>query len=280
MGQQNSMWSLVGVATQGFFNLFLDIFLIGVLGWGLRGAAWATVVAQYLAMGVMLWSIGRGGARVKLKWKVQTDRILSTFKAMAGLAGPLGFASAMKNWCYVLIAQAASCLSTVWVAAHHALFSLWNLCAYSNGPNQSAALAFIPTAKSKWEEKQIVQLIQIIGFLNGFINGIICFVIPVFIPFVFTPDILVWPLLKQIAPLAAFSLIIAGVEVGYQGILLAKQQVKNIVFTYIVTTLVTVFYFVYGLQIWGSNLFRVWLGLTLFFTARIVSNRLRLQQIM
>eukprot|EP01025_Chloroclados_australasicus_P008634 TRINITY_DN13125_c0_g1_i3.p1 TRINITY_DN13125_c0_g1~~TRINITY_DN13125_c0_g1_i3.p1 ORF type:complete len:500 (-),score=20.60 TRINITY_DN13125_c0_g1_i3:365-1831(-) len=280
MGQQNSTWSLAGVATQGVINLFLDILLIKYLGWGLRGAAWATVVAQYFSMALMLWSVRYGKGRVKLQWRTARSNFKNAFLSISSMMGALGFAAVMKNTCYLLISQAASCLSTVQVAAHQAMFSLWNMLVYTNGPNYSSALAFIPTAKSRWEERQIQKLIENIGFVNGLVNGIVCVVIATFAPHWFTPDFTLYSLLSQIAPIALLSLIVAGVEVGYQGVLVAKQEVAYINLTYVACVSVVTGYYMWILKVWGQDLFRVWIGLTMFFVTRFLCNKWRLRQLL
>lgn len=50
IGARDSISPLVGVCIQSLANVAGDWLLVGVMGWGVAGAAWATIAAQLLGM--------------------------------------------------------------------------------------------------------------------------------------------------------------------------------------------------------------------------------------
>lgn len=65
--------------------------------------------------------------------------------------GPLSIAYLCKNVCYLFIQSSAAALATLPLAAHQAVFSVWNLCAFTSAPVEQAALVFLPRARAPWQ---------------------------------------------------------------------------------------------------------------------------------
>lgn len=55
----NTQAALVFLSISMVVNLLLDVFLVGILNWGIAGAAWATVASQGLAAGLCLTYLSR-----------------------------------------------------------------------------------------------------------------------------------------------------------------------------------------------------------------------------
>ena len=64
LAQKNSRTPFVVVLCSAAFNLVFDVFLIVVLSLGLPGAAIATVVTQYLALGAFVYTLSIKGSFV------------------------------------------------------------------------------------------------------------------------------------------------------------------------------------------------------------------------
>ncbi len=79
-------------------NIILDPILIHLLGWGVAGAAWATIASQYLVLFIFLWQLKR------------RDRLLTLFPLVAPLLGQhtwriikIGLPAASLNVLFALV---------------------------------------------------------------------------------------------------------------------------------------------------------------------------------
>ena len=66
--QGNARYSMIGIVSGAVLNLVLDPLFIFVFGWGIAGAAWATVIGQVSSF-CLLWhfSSRKGGIPIRLK---------------------------------------------------------------------------------------------------------------------------------------------------------------------------------------------------------------------
>lgn len=66
--QGHAFRAMLGILSGALFNVMLAPLFIFVFGWGIGGAAWATVVSQACAFGVLLWQARRpGSVRISLR---------------------------------------------------------------------------------------------------------------------------------------------------------------------------------------------------------------------
>lgn len=121
-------------------------------------------------------------------------------RLFADSMGPLSIAYIAKNICYVFIQSSAAALVTLQLAAHQAVFAIWNLCAFSSAPVEQAALTFLPRAKAPWQERGYQQLIVVLGLVNGLMGGLVCAMPLLFAPHALTRDAAVWPYITSLAP--------------------------------------------------------------------------------
>ena len=114
------------VAVVGFAaNAALNVTFVWVLGWGIAGSAWGTVIAQW-AMAVALLAVwGRrlhvSGERVRLN----PGGVL----AAAVQGGPLLVRTLALRGVLLLTTWVAASLGTVTLAAHQVAFTIWTLLA-------------------------------------------------------------------------------------------------------------------------------------------------------
>lgn len=59
--QGSAQYGMIGIVTGAILNIALDPLLIFVFGMGISGAAWATVIGQFVSFWVLLFSCHRGG---------------------------------------------------------------------------------------------------------------------------------------------------------------------------------------------------------------------------
>lgn len=97
-----------GVMSVGLVcNMLLDPLLIHYLGWGVEGAAWATVISQYLVLGIYIYRykcvdvlLGGFALFVKMQWGL----VLRIAK--------IGLPASMLNVCFAVIAIAMGRITT------------------------------------------------------------------------------------------------------------------------------------------------------------------------
>lgn len=72
--QGSAFYGMIGISCGAVLNIGLDPLLIFVLGFGIAGAAWATIISQFVSFCVLLFGCSRGGnlrihiSCVRLKW--------------------------------------------------------------------------------------------------------------------------------------------------------------------------------------------------------------------
>ena len=94
----------------------------------------------------------------------------------------------------------ATALKPALVAAHQVLWQVWNLCAFGHTPMEQAALAFLPGIEHRQEYKEWVKLLAGVGLFVGIVTALLATGVPFYMPFLFTPDVELWPIMKSIAP--------------------------------------------------------------------------------
>jgi len=100
----------------------------------------------------------------------------------------------------VAVQSSATALRPALVAAHQVLWQVWNLCAFGHTPMEQAALAFLPGTTDRNEYKELVKLLLGVGAVVGAVTAFVATAVPYYLPFLFTPDAQLWPIMKSIAP--------------------------------------------------------------------------------
>jgi len=98
------------------------------------------------------------------------------------------------------VQSSATALRPALVAAHQVLWQMWNLCAFGHTPMEQAALAFLPGTTDRNEYKELVKLLLGVGVVVGAVTAFVATAVPYYLPFLFTPDAQLWPIMKSIAP--------------------------------------------------------------------------------
>ena len=119
------MWVSVGV---NVFNAGLDPVLIFGLGWGLAGAAWATVCAQWLGAGCFLLLLSR---RARLEGWLGPQAGWAGLSAFWRTGGVLALRSVFLVGTLTMTVAAAARVGTVEVAAHQIMIQVWALCSFT-----------------------------------------------------------------------------------------------------------------------------------------------------
>lgn len=101
-------------------NIVLDVLFVAILGWGVSGAAWATVIAQLISAVLVLLGMTRTQPATRLRFKaLRIDPHLLGQVLRIGL--PTGFQSSMYSISNLILQTAVNVLGTTAVAAWAAI---------------------------------------------------------------------------------------------------------------------------------------------------------------
>jgi len=162
------------------------------------------------------------------------------------------------------------------VPALQAVFSVWNLMAFTTAPLEQAALAYIPSATTRSQQQLTVQLLLAVACVVGISCGLVAAGIPLLVPQLLTKDPAVWGHMARVAPLALLSMLLIAADVGASGVLLARRDLAYVARAYLVTLSALAVYVLVGVHGCGWGLQGVWCGLVLFFGLRCVQSMGRL----
>jgi hypothetical protein len=95
-----------------------------------------------------------------------------------------------------------------------AVFSVWNLLAFTTTPLEQAALAFVPASAPGWQQRSTVQLLLSIALVIGIACGLLAMGVPLLAPQLLTRDPLVWQHMARVSPLALVAMLLTAADVG------------------------------------------------------------------
>jgi len=154
-----------------------------------------------------------------------------------------------------------------------AVFSIWNLLAFTTAPLEQAALTYIPASTTRSEQRTTLQLLLFVSVFIGVVCGSIACAVPLMVPQLLTKDAAVWPHMARVAPMALLAMMLTAADVGATGILLARRDLGYVARAFMVTLCaLAVFVSVFVKGPYGMGLDGVWVGLVLFFGVRCVQS--------
>ena len=179
------MWVSVGV---NVFNAALDPVLIFGLGWGLAGAGWATVWAQWLGTGCFILLLARRGRREGWSWRMVGWTGLRRFW---GTGSILALRSVFLVGTLTMTVAAAARVGTVEVAAHQILIQVWALCSFTLDSVAIAGQALVASRAGHGDLEgahQVTRRLLWWGLLMGLLIGALLFMAGPWLGVLFTDD--------------------------------------------------------------------------------------------
>ena len=245
---------LLAVGVAAVANLAGDVFLVVAAGWGIAGAAWATVAAQ-ASMGVALvFLLLRGGAEKKTRRddddsepnappgpalrafptyvpnKAETARFLN-------IAGPVFYLNFIKIAFVAGLVQSVTRIGPECAAASGVLSAIYFFFAVMGDGVSQAAQTFLPPSLGTRKAVKVSVLLLTSAAILGAFSGVVSCFIAVAAPHIFTNSEVVASIMRSAAPVMSFALAIHTASMGSEGCLLAARDVRFMSFWYLPNSL-------------------------------------------
>jgi len=218
-GYQDTRTPLVVTLGLNLVNLVLDPILIFVFGWGIAGAAWATVTAQWFGAGWFL---------VLFFWTLRSDLGIEFGRPRRHVLGPLfgaGKAMVLRNASLLASLTAATMVAarvgTVSVAAHQIALQLWIFLALVIDALAIAGQAIVGKelgANARAVARAVSNRLLALGVLFGIGLGLALAVVSPWLASWFTPDQRVVMAFASILPVLVLMQPINGLVFVWDGV--------------------------------------------------------------
>ncbi|XP_073122447.1 protein DETOXIFICATION 46, chloroplastic [Henckelia pumila] len=229
LGMKDSWGPLKALAVASVINGVGDIVLCRFLGYGIAGAAWATMVSQVVAAYMMIAALNNKGYNGFAISIPKPDELLQIFM----LAAPVFVTMTSKVAFYSLLVYFATSLGTQAVAAHQVMVQVYCMCTVFGEPLSQTAQSFMPellygTNRSLAKARTLLKSLFIIGAVTGVILGIIGTIIPWLFPKIFSSDPAVVQEMHKVLIPFFIALCVTPSTHSLEGTLLAGRDLKFI----------------------------------------------------
>ncbi|KAE9593357.1 putative multi antimicrobial extrusion protein [Lupinus albus] len=189
LGMKDSWGPLKALATASIINGVGDILLCTYLGYGIAGAAWATMASQVVAAYMMIQALNNKGYNA-YAFSIPSGKELLT---ILGLAAPVFLTLMSKVAFYSLLIYFATSMGTHTMAAHQVMVQTFVMCTVWGEPLSQTAQSFMPELiygvnRSLSKARLLLRSLVIIGGTLGFFLGIVGTCVPWLFPYIFTHD--------------------------------------------------------------------------------------------
>ncbi|TKY67611.1 MATE efflux family protein 4 [Spatholobus suberectus] len=229
LGMKDSWGPLKALAAACFINVIGCILLCICLGYGIVGAAWATMVSQVVAAYMMIQTLNTKGYNA-LAFSIPSGKELLT---IFGLAAPVFMTMMSKVAFYSLLIYFATSMGTHTMAAHQVMVQTFCMCTVWGEPLSQTAQSFMPELlygvnQSLSKARLLLRSLVIIGAILGLLLGIVGTSVPWLFPFVFTPDRMVIQEMHRVLIPYFIALAVTPPTISLEGTLLAGRDLRFI----------------------------------------------------
>ncbi|XP_052193099.1 protein DETOXIFICATION 46, chloroplastic-like isoform X2 [Diospyros lotus] len=189
LSMKDSWGPLKALSVASAVNAVGDVVLCTFLGYGIAGAAWATMASQVIAGYMMIESLNKKGYNAFYISLPSPSELLQIFM----LAAPVFVTMLSKVAFYSLIVYFATSMGTHTVAAHQVMIQIYCMCTVWGEPLSQTAQSFMPELmygvnRSLAKARMLLKSLLIIGALSGLILGSVGTFVPFMFPKFFSPD--------------------------------------------------------------------------------------------
>lgn len=248
-------------------NALLDPLFIFGMNWGLAGAAWATVIAQWIGAGWFLWLLHRrslveGWERRVPSWQM--------FRSLISIGGAVVLRTMMLVTSLTLATAVAARISTVAVAAHQILSQIWFLLAMAVDSLAIAAQALVGWQIGQGQTtstRSVSHRLLWWGAVLGLLLAVGLAVVAPGLSAVFGVEESVGQAINRSLPLLVLLQPLASILFVFDGIYLGALAIRRLVYSTTAGLGATLIFL--ALTLWGDwGLRGVWLAISAMVLGR------------
>lgn len=229
LGMKDSWGPLKALVVASTVNVIGHLVLCTFLGYGIAGAAWATMTSQVIAAYMMIDSLNKKGYN---GYSIQVPSFTELVQIFT-LAAPVFLTIASKVAFYSMIIYFATSMGTHMVAAHQVMIQMFSMCVVWGEPLSQTAQSFMPEMlygvdRSLERARMLLKSLLIIGVSLGLVLGIVGTSIPSLFPNIFTSDPAVIGQMHKVLIPFFIALSVTPCTHSCEGTLLAGRDLKFI----------------------------------------------------
>ncbi|CAK8576612.1 unnamed protein product [Lathyrus sativus] len=229
LGMKDSWGPLKALAAASVINGIGDIVLCTYLGYGIAGAAWATMASQVVAAYMMMRALNMKGYNA-FALSIPSGRELLT---ILGLAAPVFITMMSKVAFYSLLIYFAASMGTYTMAAHQVMLQTFCMCTVWGEPLSQTAQSFMPELlyganRNLSKARMLLRSLAIIGATLGLLLGVVGTSVPFLFPYIFTHDQMVIREMHKVLIPYFIALAVTPPTHSLEGTLLAGRDLRFI----------------------------------------------------
>ncbi|XP_021827924.1 protein DETOXIFICATION 46, chloroplastic-like isoform X2 [Prunus avium] len=229
LGMKDSWGPLKALAVASVINAIGDVVLCSFLGYGIAGAAWATMVSQVVAGYMMIEALNKKGYNAYAISVPSPEEFLTVL----GLAAPVFVTMISKIAFFSLVVYFATSMGTNITAAHQVMIQTFFICTVWGEPLSQTAQSFMPeliygTNRSLPKARMLLKSLVIVGAIIGSVLGIGGTCVPWLFPNIFTPDQKIIQEMHKVLIQFFLALAVTPAILCFEGTLLAGRDLRFI----------------------------------------------------
>ncbi|BBH09337.1 Enhanced disease susceptibility 5 [Prunus dulcis] len=214
LGMKDSWGPLKALAVASVINGIGDVVLCSFLGYGIAGAAWATMVSQVVAGYMMIEALNKKGYNAYAISVPSPEEFLT-----------IAFFS--------LVVYFATSMGTNITAAHQVMIQTLFICTVWGEPLSQTAQSFMPELiyganRSLPKARMLLKSLVIVGAIIGSVLGIGGTCVPWLFPNIFTPDQKIIQEMHKVLIQFFLALAVTPAILCFEGTLLAGRDLRFI----------------------------------------------------
>lgn len=175
VARQQVKWVVYQLFTVNVINIALDIMFVVGFEWGVAGAAWASVIADYsgslLLLSVLLPQLK------KLDWRSLIQPKMALFSQLFSLNRDIFIRSIALQLCLAFVTFKGAELGDVTVAANAILLNLFMFASYGLDGFAYAAESLVGEAKGARDRQKLNQVVMASAVFSGIVGGLFALVL-------------------------------------------------------------------------------------------------------
>ena len=179
----NSAMSLVFLIISSVLNIILDIILVAGAGMGVRGAAFATVIAQGISA-VLCGGYILTRARLLIPHREDWNCGKDLYRELAGQGYAMAFMGSVINVGSVILQSGINSLGATVIAGHTTARKLFMLCALPNTAMGMAISTFVSQNKGAGQRERIIR-----GVKESYLYDMVCCGVTIVVLFLFADEL-------------------------------------------------------------------------------------------